>query len=126
MSTGYRKLAKNRDSSIRRFQFGGTSTLSQEIRRRPSLEDIFNEETIRPGGVEIGESTRSTDNYTAALDVEAYYGNLDITLFERLRFSVGARIEDWSQTVTTFALFNDTAPPSFPSCLKMTCFPQLH
>ena len=111
LSTGYRKLAKNRDSSIRRFQFGGTSTLSQEIRRRPSLEDIFNEETIRPGGVEIGESTRSTDNYTAALDVEAYYGNLDITLFERLRFSVGARIEDWSQTVTTFALFNDTAPP---------------
>ncbi|MBB6086001.1 TonB-dependent receptor [Wenzhouxiangella marina] len=110
-SAGYRLLEKDRASSIRRFQFGGANTLSFDQRRAPSLEDIFNADTIEVGGVVIGESTRATDNYSASLDVEAYYGNLDMTFFERLRLSAGARMEDWDQSVTTFALFDPNAEP---------------
>jgi len=111
LSTGYRLLDKSRDSSIRRFQFGGVNTLSQDLRRSPSLEDIFNADTIDPDGVVLNESTRATDNYSASLDVEAFYGNLDLTFYDRIRLSVGARIEDWDQEVTTFALFDPNAPP---------------
>jgi outer membrane receptor protein involved in Fe transport len=111
LSTGYRLLDKSRESSIRRFQFGGVNTLSEALRRSPSLEDIFNADTIEPDGVVLNESTRATDNYSASLDVEAFYGNIDLTFYDRIRLSVGARIEDWDQQVTTFALFDPNAPP---------------
>jgi len=111
LSTGLRMLEKDRDSSIRRFQFGGVNTLTPEQRRADSLEDIFNADLIGPGGIVLSESTRATDNYTASLDVDAWYLNLDATLFDRLRLNTGFRREDWRQNVTTFELFNPAAPP---------------
>ena len=106
VSAGYRLVEKSRESTIRRFQFSGVNRLSQELRRAPSVEDIINAETINPNGLVLGESTRATDNYTAALDVEALYANVDLTFFDLIRLSAGARIEDWTQEVTTFDLFD--------------------
>lgn len=105
ISGGYRELDKDRNSSIRRFQFDQVSNLSQETRRLDSVEEILAPENIGPDGVELIEITRNTDNYTAALEVEAFYANLDFTLADTLRISGGARVEDWTQTVTTFDLF---------------------
>jgi len=111
LSAGYRELDKARESSIRRFQFGNVNRLGQDVLRSPSLEDILNEDTIGPNGAVLSETTRSTDNYTASLDIEAWYGNLDVTLFETVRLSGGARVEDWSQQATTFALVDPNATP---------------
>jgi outer membrane receptor protein involved in Fe transport len=111
VSAGYRRLDKSRESSIRRFQFGGVNTLTQDQRRSPSLEEILNPDTIRPRGVVLNETTRDTDNYSAALDVEAYYANLDLTFFERIRLAAGARVEQWDQQVTTFSIADPNAAP---------------
>jgi hypothetical protein len=109
-SFGYRNVEKARDSSIRRFSFSQISRLSFDERRQQSLEEIFTEENIGRGGLELTEETRNdSDTYAAALDIEAYYGNLDVTLWERLRFSGGVRVEDWTQNVLTFDLFDPDA-----------------
>ena len=106
ISTGYRLVEKTRESSLRRFQFSGVNRISQDQRRLPSLEDIINPETIEPRRLVLREITRSTDNYSAALDVEAFYANLDFTFYDLVRLTAGARVEDWTQDVTTFDLFN--------------------
>jgi len=123
LSAGHRTLDKSRDSSIRRFQFDGTSTLSEEIRRRSSLEDILNADNIGPNGVRLSDSTRATDNYLAGLDIEAWYGNLDLTFADRVRVAGGVRVEDWTQTVETFELFNREAPPILSSLGDKDFFP---
>ena len=106
ISTGYRLVEKTRESSLRRFQFSGVNRISQDQRRLPSLEDIINPDTIEPRRLVLREITRSTDNYSAALDVEAFYANLDFTFYDLVRLTAGARVEDWTQDVTTFDLFN--------------------
>lgn len=111
LAVGYRQVEKSRNSSIRRFQFGNTSRLSPDERRNDSLEEILTPGNIGPGGVELIEATRSTDNYAASLDITAGYANLDFTVAERVRIVAGARIEDWTQNVTTFQLFDPENQP---------------
>lgn len=111
LSGGFRVLEKDRDSSIRRFTFEDISRLSFEQRRQQSLEDILTPENIGPNGAALQEITRDTDTYTAMLDVDAFYGNLDFTIAETLRLAGGVRVEDWTQEVTTFALFDPNAAP---------------
>ncbi|MBS3824484.1 MAG: TonB-dependent receptor [Wenzhouxiangellaceae bacterium] len=123
LSGGYRQLEKDRDSSIRRFQFDQVSRLSQETRRLDSVEEILAPENIGPNGVELAEITRPSDNYTAALDVDAIYGNLDMTIAETLRISGGLRVEDWAQTVTTFDLFAPDSQPIISSLGDEDLFP---
>src|SRR6056297_1982210 len=120
---GYRSLEKNRQSFIRRFTFEDISNLSFDERRRQSLEDIFTDENIGPDGVSLLEITRNTDTYTASLDVEAFYGNLDVTIADTIRLAGGVRVEDWRQDVTTFALFNPTAPPIVSTLGNEDLFP---
>ena len=104
-SGGFRDVDKERESTIRRFTFDDIFNLSNDERRRRSLEAIFVPENIGPDGVQLVEITRNSDNYSATLDIEAFYGNLDFTLWETLRISGGARVEDWVQDVRTFSLF---------------------
>ena len=111
VSVGGRRLDKSRDSSIRRFQFDGVNRIPFDVRRNLNPEEFFNPEFIGPDGIEIKDSTRETDNYTAQLEVDARYANLDMTFFERLRLTAGMRVEDWSQNVTTFQLLNPQATP---------------
>ncbi|WP_376691111.1 TonB-dependent receptor [Wenzhouxiangella sp. EGI_FJ10409] len=111
VSFGARRLDKSRDSSIRRFQFDGTSRLPFDIRRDENPEAFLNPEFIGPNGLVIKDATRETDNYTALLEVDARYANLDMTFFERLRLTGGVRVEDWEQSATTFELLNPNATP---------------
>ncbi|RFF26870.1 TonB-dependent receptor [Wenzhouxiangella sp. 15181] len=111
ISFGARRLDKSRDSSIRRFQFDGTNRLPFDLRRDENPETFLNPEFIGPGGLVLKETTRETDNYTALLEVDARYANLDMTFFERLRLTGGVRVEDWEQNVTTFQLLNPGATP---------------
>lgn len=111
VSAGYRNVDKSRDSTIRRFAFDDIFNLSQELLRSGSLEEIFAPANISPDGAALQEITRNTDTYTASLDIEGFYGNLDFTFFDTLRLAGGLRVEDWSQEVTTFDLFNPDAPP---------------
>jgi len=123
LSGGFRQLEKDRDSSIRRFQFDGVGSLGPEIRRLESVEEILSPENIGPDGVELSEITRPSDNYTAALDVDAFYGNLDFTIADTLRISGGVRLEDWTQTVTTFDLFSPDSEPVISSLGDEDLFP---
>lgn len=105
-SVGYNQVEKERGSTIRRFTFDDVFNIDEEDRRDPSLENILNPENIGPDGAQLLEITRNSDNYAATLDIEAYYGNLDFTLWERLRIAGGVRVEDWAQNVRTFSLFD--------------------
>ena len=123
ISGGYRSLEKDRESFIRRFTFENISRLSFDQRREQSLEDIFTPENIGPNGVSLQEITRNTDTYTASLDVEAFYGNLDLTVADTIRLAGGVRVEDWTQDVTTFALFDPNAPPIVSALGNEDLFP---
>jgi len=123
LSSGYRSLEKNRQSFIRRFTFEDISNLTFDERRQQSLEEIFTPDNIGPDGAALLEITRNTDTYSASLDIEAFFGNLDVTLADTLRLSGGVRVEDWAQDVTTFALFNPNAPPIVSSLGNEDLFP---
>lgn len=105
VSGGFRVLDKERDSIIRRFKYEAISNLTLEERRLQDLEDILVPENIGPDGVRIQEITRNSDTYAAVLDIEAFYGNLDLTIADTIRLSGGVRVEDWKQNVRTFSLF---------------------
>ncbi len=107
LKVGYRNVDKERQSTIRRFTFDDVFNISEDDRRQQSLEDILTPENIGPDGAQLLEITRNSDNYSAALDIEAYYANLDFTLWERLRIAGGVRVEDWAQNVRTFSLFEE-------------------
>jgi outer membrane receptor protein involved in Fe transport len=111
LAVGARRLDKTRDSSIRRLQYDGINRIPFDVRRNENPEVIFDPDLIGPNGLEIKDSTRETDNYTALLEVDARYLNVDLTFFERLRLTAGQRVEDWNQNVTTFQLLNPTATP---------------
>jgi len=123
LSGGFRFLEKSRDSSIRRFQFEGISNLPFEVRRRQSLEEIITPENIGPGGLQLFDATRETDNYTASLEADAFYGNLDFTIAETVRVSGGVRVEDWTQEVVTFEIANPNAVPVLSSLGDTDLFP---
>ncbi|MEE4638974.1 MAG: TonB-dependent receptor [Wenzhouxiangella sp.] len=123
VSGGFRVLEKARDSIIRRFTWGGISNLTQEERRRQQLEDILTPDNIGPGGVLLQEVTRNSDTYAAFLDVDAFYGSLDVTIAERFRLSGGARVEDWRQNVRTFSLFEPDTLESESDLADTDLFP---
>lgn len=111
LSTGWRKLDRDRDSDLRRFKFDGIQRFPLDLRFSDSLEDIINPDNINPDGLVIRESTRATDNSFALLDVEAVYGMLDVLLWERVRIAGGVREEQWRQSAITFDLFNPNGDP---------------
>ncbi len=111
LSAGWRELDRDRDSDLRRFKFGGIQRFPLDFRFQDSLELIINPDTISPDGLVIRESTRATDNSFALLDIEAFYGMVDLLLWERVRLAGGVRVEDWSQSAVTFDLFNPDGDP---------------
>lgn len=103
---GYVYSEKERDSEIRRFgyAFAGALANDQQLLQNP-LENILTPEFIDSNGFVIREITRPTDNYVAQNELEAFYGEVEFNFDERFRFTVGARQEDFLQTVDTFDLF---------------------
>lgn len=103
---GYVYSEKERESSIRRygFAFAGAIANDQALLVKP-LEQILTTENIQPKGFQIREITRPTDNYTAANELEAFYGQVEFNFDDRFRFTLGGRQEDFQQNASTFDLF---------------------
>jgi outer membrane receptor protein involved in Fe transport len=103
---GYVYSDKQRESEIRRygFAFSGAVANDTELLQLP-LEQILSAENIRPQGFQIREITRPTDNYTAANELEALYGQVEFNFDDRFRFTLGGRQEDFRQNASTFDLF---------------------
>ncbi len=113
LAGGYWRTGRNRDSSIRRFRYvpSGPNSRDREILTQLSLEDILVPENIGRQGFQLKEVTRATDNYTAFQKLRAYYTQLDTLFFDTLRLTGGVRIEENTQSVTTFELFNPNNKP---------------
>ncbi|MEE4296475.1 MAG: TonB-dependent receptor, partial [Wenzhouxiangella sp.] len=125
LSSGFRVLEKDRESSIRRFNFQGISGLSLDERREQNVEDVFTPENIGRGALSLRELTRNSDTYAASLDVEAIYAALDVTMFDAFRISGGVRVEDWKQNVRTFSLFEPDTLESESNLGDTDFFPSL-
>ncbi len=106
---GLGKLKRDRDASIRSFNFQGR--IPNELRMLPYSE-LFTPEYIDPAFLQLKESTRATDTYTAKQTLDTRFLNLDLSLFnEKIRMSAGVREEDNQQQVVSASLLNPEAPP---------------
>ncbi len=103
---GYLYTEKARESEIRRFgyAFAGVQANDPVLLQQP-IEEILTPDRITADGFVIREITRPTDNYEADNELEAFYGEVEFNFDDRLRFTLGARQEDFLQTVDTFDLF---------------------
>jgi len=109
VSGGLGKLERDRDASIRSFNFQGS--IPSELKILPYSE-LFTNEFISPTFLQLKETTRATDTYTATQTLDTKFLNLDLSLFsEKFRISAGVREEDNRQQVVTADLFNPEAPP---------------
>jgi len=107
---GLADVQRDRDASIRTFTFQGNRIPQEALNL--SWEEFLSPEFIGPNGLQLKESTRATDTYTATQSLDALYFNLDLSLYnEKFRISAGAREEDNQQEVVTNDLSNPSAPP---------------
>lgn len=127
LQSGFIKQSRNRDSQIRRFSFGalGPDARRQDVLGLGSLERILGPEFIGPRGFQLRESTRATDNYIASQELLSYYGQGDLTLFEKIRLTGGLRVEDNDQVVTTFELFRPDAMPLEAKLIRKDLLPSV-
>ncbi len=113
LQSGFLDQSKNRESDIRRYVYkqDGPDSKDPAVLALPSLEQILIPEYIGPNGFKFTEATQATDNYTAKQDLLGYYGQMDMTFFDKVRLIGGLRWEDNDQEVTTFELFNPDNEP---------------
>ncbi|MCU0753629.1 MAG: TonB-dependent receptor [Xanthomonadales bacterium] len=102
-------LRRERDSSIRRFEFrpspqGFISNDPNVVFNPP--DTVFSPDNIGPRGWVLQEVTRNTDAYVANQALDAAYLTLDYTWADTLRLNLGLRREDNLQEVRTFNLVN--------------------
>lgn len=99
---------RERDFSGRRLRYFQRNTRGIDLSENP--EDIFSEDNIEPGLLEIQEVTRPTDTYTGDHDVFGAYAQAD-WVWNRWRLIGGVRVEDSDQTVITLNRFQEGDPP---------------
>ena len=99
---GTNYIDRRRDFLSRRFRFVPTDTRGLDLSR--PAEDLFIEEHIGQH-FELREETRSTDQYDGSQDIASVYGMVDLPLTNRLRSTVGVRLERFSQQVDTYDPF---------------------
>jgi outer membrane receptor protein involved in Fe transport len=109
---GVNYVDRSRDFRSRRFHFIPITTQKADAgnlqfdNRRPP-EEIFVSNNIGTA-FRFNEETRPTDAYDGDQATTAGYGMIDVAFAARTRLIVGARIENFDQTVTTldpFGLF---------------------
>ena len=118
-------ISKNRNSDIRRFVFEDVGSLINQVDRTDILENILSSEFIAPNGYQLIEVTRATDNYFANLDIKSSYFGIDYAYKNKFKMSIGVREEDFSQSVSTFNLFNANAGLVTVSLEDKSYFPAL-
>jgi outer membrane cobalamin receptor len=101
---GISQVDRDRDSLIRRFVYATGRGFNPD---GDTPEDIFTPDNIG-NGLELRETTRDTDAYTANQSLDARYLELDTSISDWLRITAGRRWEDNRQEVITTVLFQDT------------------
>jgi outer membrane receptor for ferrienterochelin and colicin len=95
-----------RDREFESRRFGFTQYDTSRIDLRQDVEHIFQPWNINQYELELNETTRPTDSYTARESTAAGYCLLDLTLFTKFQLVTGGRYEKDHTSVTTFDLFN--------------------
>ncbi|MEO7433004.1 MAG: TonB-dependent receptor, partial [Dokdonella sp.] len=75
------------------------------------IDQILSSDNIGPDGFVLRETTRATDNYSAAQAIDAAFFNVDFNFKGRYRVVLGSRHERNDQSVTTFSIVNPSAAP---------------
>lgn len=94
---------RERDFDTRRFHFRQQTGVSFTEYIRPA-DEIFTDENIGPI-VDFNEWTQATDSYVASTDLYAGYLMADFTPAPWIRLIGGARVEAWSQSLSSFDRF---------------------
>lgn len=105
LKAGYSNTSRERDAYTRQFSFEqGSVGLPQDL-LFSRIDYIFSTQNITDERLRLVETGGLTfpEAYTGELDVEAYYGGVDVALTNFVRAAVGARFEDSDQSVDTFA-----------------------
>ncbi|MDT8319287.1 MAG: TonB-dependent receptor [Xanthomonadales bacterium] len=109
MRGGLGGLDRDREASIRTFSFQGR--IPNELLTL-DLSELLTPSFIDPRILQLKETTRATDTYTATQTLDSRFLNLDLSLFNgKYRISAGLREEDNRQQVVTADLSNPNAPP---------------
>ncbi len=127
LAAGAQLLQRDRDSSLRRFSFSAVGPLANnlELYRLGSLERIFNPTNIGPDGFQLSEGTRGTDNYIAEQNLDAYFVSAQWNWKDRWSSTIGARLEDNQQSVSTFAVGTANQQPVVAELAAKDILPSL-
>lgn len=98
LSGGYRHTRQARDYQQTQFTLGLFSVTDQAILQQP-LGDVFSDAVISDldNGFELQRSGANNESYVAATMTDAYFGNVDWTLWDTWRISAGLRWEQYRQ-----------------------------
>jgi TonB-dependent receptor len=94
---------RQRDFASRRFRFQPINTRGVDLTLPP--ERLFTSQYIGPN-FELREETRTTDFYEGEMTQGSFYGMVDLPLAARWRLVGGVRVENFTQRVDTFDLFD--------------------
>lgn len=100
---GASKQYKVRDFGARKFGYirsFATGTFNQGLLSLP-VDQIFASDNLNDNGFILDEGTEPTDRYDATSDLNAAYLMLETRIANKLRVSLGARIEDSYQEINT-------------------------
>ncbi len=114
LSAGGGLLRRERESDIRRFEFGSVGPLANDplVIGGATPDQIFTPGNIGSDGFQLREITRGTDNYTAEQDLDALFVTADLNWKSAYRFTLGLRHESNDQEVSTFALGATSGAPT--------------
>lgn len=101
------RTLRDRDSYIRRYQFGLRFTdpnLRRFVLSLPTFQQMLQPQYIGPNGFVLQEITAATDNYVAEQRLDYVGLGVDVTLDDRFRLNAGARRESSLQSVSTFSV----------------------
>jgi len=97
---------RERDFESRRFVF---QVLDRTVGLEQSADQIFQQQNIAPGVIELREVTRKTDTYTGDQNIYAGYAMLDVIFAQRWHVIGGVRYEKSEIQLHTF----DPYQPNF-------------
>ncbi|WP_298022051.1 TonB-dependent receptor [uncultured Parasphingopyxis sp.] len=116
LSTGYYYFLNQRDFERRAFRFrtqrqGGLPFPVQQL--RPDY--LFSDAIVGFYDIFVEETTdaQGGDAYTAELEVNAGYGQVEVELFDGFNIAAGVRYEDATQSVTPIPFFGNILNPIF-------------
>lgn len=97
--------SRDRDFALRRYGFSMPAGVNPDLRAMVP-EIIFAPDNIGPpGGLILRDRTDHADAYSAAVEINAAYLSSEVQLSPAVRWTIGARYEESSQSVDSFQAF---------------------